>query len=91
MVVAGEGKILAQVPLDVAGLMSKHPLDILIKKLDVLSRAAHSLGCALEEPFMSLSFLALPVIPELRLTDMGLVHVKDFSLVPLFLDQKGHH
>lgn len=91
MVVIGEGKVLAQVPLDVAGLMSKHPLDILIKKLDALSGAAHSLGCALEQPFMSLSFLALPVIPELRLTDMGLVHVKSFSLVPLFLDQKGYH
>jgi adenine deaminase len=47
--------------------------------------AAHKLGCALEDPFMTLSFLSLPVIPELKLTDRGLVDAVAFRMVPLFL------
>ena len=84
--VASDDKVLAKVPLEVAGLMSREPLDKLVKQLSDVNRAASSLGCTLPEPFMSLSFLALPVIPELKLTDMGLVDVKKFSLVPLFVD-----
>jgi len=49
--------------------------------------AAHKLGCTLEDPFMTLSFLCLPVIPELKLTDRGLVDVNAFRFVPLFLDK----
>ncbi|WP_422573521.1 adenine deaminase C-terminal domain-containing protein, partial [Methanothrix sp.] len=49
--------------------------------------AAHKLGCELEDPFMTLSFLCLPVIPELKLTDLGLVDVRAFRFVPLFLDK----
>jgi adenine deaminase len=84
--VTSDGKILARTPLEVAGLMSREPLEKLVEQLSEVNRAASSLGCAIPEPFMSLSFLALPVIPELKLTDMGLVDVKKFSLVPLFVD-----
>ena len=49
--------------------------------------AAHKLGCKLEDPFMTLSFLCLPVIPELKLTDMGLVDVNKFQFVPLILEK----
>jgi adenine deaminase len=49
--------------------------------------AAHKLGCTLEDPFMTLSFLSLPVIPELKLTDRGLVDVRVFRFVPLFLEE----
>ena len=84
--VASDDKVLAKVPLEVAGLMSREPLDKLVEQLSEVNRAASSLGCTLPEPFMSLSFLALPVIPELKLTDMGLVDVKKLSLVPLFVD-----
>jgi adenine deaminase len=84
--VASEQRILARVPLEVAGLMSREPLEKLTEQLTEVSKAALSLGCSIREPFMSLSFLALPVIPELKLTDMGLVDVKRFQIVPLFVD-----
>jgi len=92
MAVVNDGKVLAKVPLEVAGLMSRESLEGLTEKLDGANRAASSLGCTVPEPFMSLSFLALPVIPELKLTDLGLVDVEKFSLVSLFVDentQKG--
>lgn len=74
MVAAGSEGILAEVPLQIAGLMFRGPLPRLLPHLDLLHQAARRLGCPLEEPFMMLSFLALPVIPELKLTDRGLVH-----------------
>jgi adenine deaminase len=54
-------------------------------KWEKLTAAARNLGCPLKEPFMALSFLALPVIPELKITDRGLVDVKEFRHVPLFV------
>jgi adenine deaminase len=87
MAVIRDGKVLARVPLEVAGLMSREPLKELTKQWDEANRAAFSLGCTIPEPFMSLSFLTLPVIPELKLTDLGLVDVVKFSLVPLFVDE----
>ncbi len=86
MAVISDHKVLARVPLEVAGLMSRRPLNELTKKLDEANKAAFSLGCTVPDPFMSLSFLALPVIPELKLTDLGLVDVDKFRLVPLFVD-----
>jgi len=77
-------EILAQTALEIAGLMSEAPLESLVGQLQAVKRAASSLECHLEEPFMALSFLALPVIPELKLTDMGLVDVDLFEIVPLF-------
>lgn len=84
MVVVEKGKALARLPLEVGGLMSAEPLGALSPRIADLSKASASLGCAIEEPFMVLSFLALPVIPELKLTDMGLVEVNKFEIVPLF-------
>jgi len=84
--VQDDGKVIAQVPLGIAGLMSWQPLNTLVKQLKTIKNAASDLGCTLEEPFMALSFLALPVIPELKLTDMGLVDVNRFEIVPLFLE-----
>jgi adenine deaminase len=84
--VQDDGKVIAQVPLGIAGLMSWQPLNTLVKQLKTIENAASDLGCTLEEPFMALSFLALPVIPELKLTDMGLVDVNRFEIVPLFLE-----
>ena len=65
--------------------MSKEPLESLGRQVKTISRAAESLGCLLPEPFMALSFLSLPVIPELKLTDKGLVDVRIFAHVPLFV------
>ena len=84
LAVASGDDIIAKVPLEIAGLMSTQPIDALVKKLRRVKKAASNLGCVLEEPFMALSFLALPVIPELKLTDRGLVDVNRFEIVPLF-------
>ncbi|MDY6909936.1 MAG: adenine deaminase [Thermodesulfobacteriota bacterium] len=70
-------------PLPIAGLMSLEPLDAVVDRLAALRRLARAFGCALRNPFMALSFLALPVIPELKLTDRGLVNVASFSMVSL--------
>ena len=82
-VVRGD-QTLAKMPLEVGGLMSSRPLGEVVKSLRELKKAATILGCIPEEPFMALSFLALPVIPELKLTDQGLVDVNRFMHVPLF-------
>jgi len=81
--VAG-GEVLAELPLPIAGLMSDRSLEEVARAGRELARAAGELGCPLSDPFMQLSFLALPVIPELKLTDRGLVDVLAFRHVPLF-------
>ncbi len=82
-VVAG-GKVLADLPLPLAGLLSPAPLEEVAGASARLREAYRSLGGDLPSPFMALSFLALPVIPELKLTDLGLVDVGRFQVVPLF-------
>jgi adenine deaminase len=78
-------KILAKLALPIAGLMSLEPVSRVRDQLDSLIGIAHELGSNLKDPFMTLSFLALPVIPELKLTDMGLIDVNKFEVVPLFV------
>jgi adenine deaminase len=70
--------------LPIAGLMSDRPLEEVRDQVEALTEAAHGLGCTLPDPLMTLSFLALPVIPALKLTDKGLVDVGRFDFVPLF-------
>ncbi|MDP3182621.1 MAG: adenine deaminase [Desulfobaccales bacterium] len=82
-VVAG-GRVLADLPLPIAGLISPAPLEEVAAGFARLKAAYRSLGGDLPDPFMALSFLALPVIPELKLTDLGLVDVGRFEIVPLF-------
>jgi adenine deaminase len=84
---AAEGEtILAQLPLPIAGLMSNQPIEKVRDQMAEIIRAAHQLGSTLHDPFMAMSFLALPVIPALKLTDYGLVDVDKFQTVPLFID-----
>ena len=83
-VVAG-GEVKASLPLPIAGLMSAAPLFVVAGNWEELRQASKSLGCSLTEPFMMLSFLALSVIPDLKITDQGLVDVKQFKHVPLFV------
>ncbi len=78
------GKVIASLPLPIAGLMSEAPVPKVHLQLEALHRAAKNLGCQIPDPFMTLSFLSLPVIPELKITDKGLVDVNQFKLVPLF-------
>jgi len=84
-VVAAGGKIRASLPLPVAGLLSEARVGEIIRGMKKLNQAARDLGSTLPRPFSTLSFLALPVIPELKLTDRGLVDVKKFQLVSIYL------
>ena len=88
MVAVHSETTLAKVPLQVAGLMSVESVDVLVKQLNTLEQEVASLGCSISDPFMRLSFLALPVIPQLRLTDRGLVDVDAFDFVPLFVQDR---
>ena len=81
MVAVSGGRVLAALPLPVAGLMSDRPLEDVAKSQEEIDQAAKGLGCTAEAPFSILSFLALPVIPELRLSDMGLVDFKASRLL----------
>ena len=81
LVAAAGGKVLASLALPIAGLLSPEPLAVVAEKLNKLEQIAARLGTGLASPFSTLSFLALPVIPELRLTDLGLVDVKAFKLI----------
>ena len=74
-VVARDGKVLAELALPVAGLMSLEPFEVVRDRLVELRNAARDLGVTLEEPFLQLAFLALPVIPALKITDHGLVRL----------------
>jgi len=80
------GRVLASLPLPIAGLMSDRPFREVNEGLTTLLSAAHDLGSDLYDPFMALSFLALPVIPTLKITDKGLVDVTQFKFVPLFVE-----
>lgn len=80
--VAAGGEILADLALPIAGLMSPEPFEIVHEKLLSLRSAARSLGVTLEEPFLQLAFLALPVIPALKITDRGMVDVTAFRILP---------
>lgn len=82
-VAVADGDVLAELALPLAGLVTDRPLPEVRVQLDALEAAAEALGNRLPAPFMTLSFLGLPVIPELRLTDMGLVDVFASQLVPL--------
>lgn len=81
LVVVAGGQVLASLTLPIAGLLSTEPLEVVVDKLQHLEQAATHLGARLSSSFSTLSFMALPVIPELRLTDLGLVDVGQFKLI----------
>lgn len=83
--VVRDGQVLAILPLPYAGLMSNLPAVDVAREMQAVNMAARELGCELESPMMTLSFLALPVIPELKLTDLGLFDVLTFRHVPLWI------
>jgi len=84
LVAVSDKKVMASLPLPIAGLMSDASVAQVNLQLNALHRAAKILGCKIPDPFMTLSFLSLPVIPELKITDKGLVDVSQFKFVPLF-------
>jgi len=84
--VAVAGREVTRLSLPIAGLMSAEPLSVVADGLRALLHAAHRMGTTLDDPFMALAFMALSVIPALKLTDRGLLDVTRFQLVPLFID-----
>jgi adenine deaminase len=96
--VAGEGggqaaalgdRVMALLPLPIAGLMSDEPIERVCDRMNSLIAAAQALGSPLQDPFATMGFLGLEVVPSLKLTDLGLVDVDARELVPLFLPQEG--
>jgi adenine deaminase len=81
VVVDGKGRVMASLSLPVGGLMTDASPTVVEESLQTLKQAARSLGCTLDEPFLQLSFLPLPVIPDLKITDKGLVDVRLFNFV----------
>ena len=81
-VVVEGGRVLAELALPLAGLMSLEPFEVVRRDLIALRAAARSLGGTLEEPFLQLAFLCLPVIPHLKITDHGMVDVDRFEVMP---------
>ncbi|MFW6104192.1 MAG: adenine deaminase C-terminal domain-containing protein, partial [Bacteroidota bacterium] len=86
-IVVFDGTELHGLPLEIAGLMSHQSAEEVSGQLQHLTQITASLGCKLDAPFMTLSFMALPVIPELKMTDQGLFDVQKFQYVPLHVDQ----
>jgi adenine deaminase len=85
LVAVADGEVLARLPLPVAGLVSDRPLAEVVAAMDALNAAAASLGSPLAAPFMTLSFLSLSPIPELKLTDQGLIDARAMQRTSLFV------
>jgi adenine deaminase len=86
IVIAEGGRVVEELPLPVAGLMSDQPLAVVHKRMHSMESRLAGMGVTMSAPFMTLSFLALSVIPELKITDRGLVDVARFELVPLAVE-----
>jgi adenine deaminase len=82
-VVVKDGEVIGLIELPIAGLMSSERAEIVAQKADTVLRGFEVCGCTLNNPNMQLSLLALTVIPELRISDLGLVDVTKFDFVPV--------
>jgi adenine deaminase len=89
LVVARDGAVIGELALPIAGLLSDAPLEEVAEGLEHLQDLLVELGVTIGAPFMTLSFLALSVIPSLKITDRGLVDVDAFQLVPLEIDERA--
>jgi adenine deaminase len=85
LAVANGERVVGTLPLPVAGLMTEIPLEQVRREYDLLIQKAQELGSSMPDPFMAMSFMALEVIPKLKLTDVGLVDVEQFKIVDLFV------
>ncbi len=86
LTIVKDGNVLARLPLPVAGLMSEEPMGKVKDDLENLDRAARTLGVPIDDPFMALSFVTLAVVPDLKLTDLGLFDVRQFKFVDVFAE-----
>jgi adenine deaminase len=79
-------KVVSILPLPIAGLITDEPVEKVARQLRAVRSAAHELGCTLEHPYLTMSFMALPVIPSLKITDKGLIDVDEMKIVPTVLN-----
>jgi adenine deaminase len=86
MVAVKNGKVIALLPLPIAGLMSEEPARAIAEKVHLLDVAWKELGCSLVSPFMTMALIALAVLPEIRLTNRGLVDTVNFKFLDLFIE-----
>jgi adenine deaminase len=86
--VASGGELQATIALPLAGLMADREPEVVADELDAVTDVVRQLGCTVPAPFMAMSFVALPVIPHLKLTDRGLVDVDAFAFTDLFVDEQ---
>ena len=84
-IVVVDGEVKAELQLNIAGLMSEERAEVVMEKLDRIHEEIRKLGCKLKSPILALSFMALPVIPKLKVTDLGLVDVGEFRVVDVFV------
>lgn len=85
--IACSNKVIDRMALPIGGLMSEKNADDVMEHMDKLNEAARGMGCDMSAPFMSLSFVSLPTVPDLGLTDKGLVDVLSHRLIPLEIEK----
>ena len=83
-VVVNNGEVISKLSLPIAGLMSDKEFSYVLEKCAELNNASHSIGCTLEDPFMTMAFMSLPVIPELKITDKGIFDTNKFDFIDIF-------
>lgn len=84
-IIVENGKTLSHLPLPIAGLMSDKSAEEVMANISELEQASEKIGCKIADPFMSMAFLSLSVIPEIKITDKGLIDVNKFEVTNLFL------
>ena len=87
-IVVNNGEVISKLPLPIAGLMSDKDFSFVLEKCSELNRAAKSIGCTLEDAFMTMAFMSLPVIPELKITDKGLFDTNKFNFINMFEESR---
>ena len=85
IVVVADGEVKAELQLNIAGLMSEERAEVVAEKIDRIHEELKKLGCKHPSPIFALSFMALPVIPKLKITDLGLVDVERFEVTDVFV------
>ncbi|TNV21556.1 adenine deaminase [Buttiauxella sp. B2] len=85
--VVANGKVVSHLPLPICGLMSEQPAHVLAQKIDELKAACRDCGITLDEPFIQMAFLSLPVIPSLKLTSQGLFDGDHFCFTELAIKE----